>query len=52
MSDRAATEGSKCFELGQHPHKLFNSKYLLLFETVVPHEPRAVVETPQICALT
>ena len=28
MSDRAATEGSKYFELGRQPHEFFNSKYL------------------------
>ena len=28
MSDRAATKGSKYFELGQRPHVFFNSKYL------------------------
>ena len=29
MSDRAATKGSKCFELGRQPMSFFNSKYLL-----------------------
>ena len=31
MSDRAATKGSKYFELGQQPHEFFNSKYLLMY---------------------
>ena len=31
MSDRAATEGSKYFELGLPPHKFFNSKNLLFW---------------------
>ena len=30
VSDRAATEGSKYFELGRQPHEFFNMKYLFL----------------------
>ena len=30
VSNRAATEGSKYFELGRQLHEFFNSKYLLL----------------------
>ena len=38
-SDRAATEGSKYFELGQQPHEFFNSKYLfwMPFDAVDVH---------------
>ena len=35
MSDRAAMEGSKYLELRWEPHKVFNSKYLLLPVAVV-----------------
>ena len=31
VSDRAATEESKYFELGRQPHKFFNSKYLFYY---------------------
>ena len=35
MSDRATTEGSKYFKLGQQPHEFFNSKYLLCYPYIL-----------------